>query len=154
SPVVVAKSNKPLVLGVTGTGGAGKSSLVDELIHRFLHVFDDIKIGVVCVDPSKQKTGGGLLGDRIRMNSLSRDGVFMRSMAARGSGREIANALPDVLKLYKDLDFDLLIAETSGIGQGSSAILEVSDVSLYVMTSEFGAQSQLEKIDMIDFADV
>lgn len=148
---------KPLVLGVTGTGGAGKSSLVDELIHRFLHVYPGVKIGVVCVDPSKQKTGGGLLGDRIRMNSLSRDAenpVYMRSMASRGSGREISNALPEVLKLCKDLDFDLLIAETSGIGQGSSAILEVCDVSLYVMTSEFGAQTQLEKIDMIDFADV
>lgn len=143
---------KPLVLGVTGTGGAGKSSLVDELIQRFLNVYPDVKIGVVCVDPSKQKTGGGLLGDRIRMNSLSRPGVFMRSMASRGSGKEISLALPDTLSALKELDFDLLIAETSGIGQGSSAILDVCDVSLYVMTSEFGAQSQLEKIDMIDFA--
>ncbi len=147
------EKSAPLVLGVTGTGGAGKSSLVDELIQRFLNVFSDIKIGVVCVDPSKQKTGGGLLGDRIRMNSLSREGVYMRSMATRGSGREIAVALPPVLDALKELDFDLLIAETSGIGQGSSAILDVSDLSLYVMTAEFGAQSQLEKIDMIDYAD-
>lgn len=145
---------EPLVLGVTGTGGAGKSSLVDELIQRFLNTYPEIKIGVVCVDPSKQKTGGGLLGDRIRMNSLSRDGVFMRSMASRGSGREISNQLPAVLEGLKKYNFDLLIAETSGIGQGSSAILDVCDVSLYVMTAEFGAQSQLEKIDMIDFANL
>jgi isobutyryl-CoA mutase len=144
----------PLVLGVTGTGGAGKSSLVDELIQRFLNVYPEIKIGVVCVDPSKQKTGGGLLGDRIRMNSLSRDRVYMRSMASRGSGREISDHLPSALEYLKTQDFDLLIAETSGIGQGSSAILDVCDVSLYVMTAEFGAQSQLEKIDMIDFANL
>ncbi len=149
-----ADKSAPLVLGVTGTGGAGKSSLVDELIQRFLNVYPGIKIGVVCVDPSKQKTGGGLLGDRIRMNSISRDGVFMRSMATRGSGREISGGLPQVLTALKDLDFDLLIAETSGIGQASSAILDVSDMSLYVMTAEFGAQSQLEKIDMIDYADL
>lgn len=148
------KSTPPLVLGVTGTGGAGKSSLVDELIQRFLNVFPQIKVGVICVDPTKQKTGGGLLGDRIRMNSLSRPGVYMRSMASRGSGREISSALPTVLNELKGLDFDILIAETSGIGQGGSAILEISDLSLYVMTSEFGAQSQLEKIDMIDSADL
>jgi methylmalonyl-CoA mutase len=149
-----AGQTEPPVLGVTGTGGAGKSSLVDELIQRFLNFYPDIKIGVICVDPSKQKTGGGLLGDRIRMNSLSRNGVFMRSLASRGSGREISEALPDVLKAMKTLDFDLLIAETSGIGQGSSAILEVCDLSLYVMTAEFGAQTQLEKIDMIDYANL
>ncbi len=148
------KDNPPLVLGVTGTGGAGKSSLVDELLQRFLNVLPGVKIGVICVDPSKQKTGGGLLGDRIRMNSLSRPGVYMRSMASRGSGKEISVALAPTLADFKKYDFDLLIAETSGIGQGSSAILDVCDVSLYVMTSEFGAQSQLEKIDMIDLADV
>jgi methylmalonyl-CoA mutase len=148
------KSSAPLVLGVTGTGGAGKSSLVDELLQRFLNAYPGIKIGVVCVDPSKRKTGGALLGDRIRMNSLSRPGAFMRSVASRGATSEIAASLPKILNFMKDLDFDLLIAETSGIGQAQNAITEVSDLSMYVMTSEFGAQSQLEKIDMIDFADL
>ncbi|HRO67923.1 MAG TPA: cobalamin-dependent protein, partial [Pseudobdellovibrionaceae bacterium] len=144
----------PPVLGITGTGGAGKSSLIDELAQRFLNAYPDKKIGIVCVDPSKRKTGGSLLGDRIRMNSLSRDRIFMRSLASRGSGKEIAQALPQVLDFMKQLDFDLIIAETSGIGQGNMAITEVSDLSMYVMTSDFGAQSQLEKIDMIDFADL
>jgi len=152
--VTAAPQKSPLVLGVTGTGGAGKSSLVDELLLRFKNVFPEVKIGVVCVDPSKRKTGGALLGDRIRMNSLSRPGIFMRSMASRGSGSEVSESLPLVLDHLKTKDFDFLIAESSGIGQASSKILEVSDLSLYVMTSEFGAQSQLEKIDMIDFADV
>ncbi len=143
---------QPLVLGVTGTGGAGKSSLVDELIQRFLNAFGGIRVAVLCVDPSKKKTGGALLGDRIRMNSLSRKGVFMRSIASRGSGDEIAESLPTLLGFTKELDFDLVIVETSGIGQSDSKITEISDMSLYVMTSEFGAQSQLEKIDMIDFA--
>jgi methylmalonyl-CoA mutase len=146
--------SKPLVLGITGTGGAGKSSLIDELLVRFMNVFPDAKVGVVCVDPSKRRTGGALLGDRIRMNALARRGTFMRSIASRGSGSEIALALPKVLDFLKGYDFDLLIAESSGIGQASSKILEISDLSMYVMTSEFGAQSQLEKIDMIDFADL
>ncbi len=146
-------SGKPLVLGVTGTGGAGKSSLVDELVQRFLNMFPDIRVGIICVDPSKRKTGGALLGDRIRMNSLSREGTYMRSVASRGSGSEIAQALPDMLGFCKGYDFDLLIAESSGIGQASSKILEISDLSLYVMTAEYGAPSQLEKIDMIDYAD-
>ena len=144
----------PLVLGITGTGGAGKSSLIDELVQRYLNAYPDKKIAVVCVDPSKRKTGGSLLGDRIRMNSLSRTKVFMRSVASRGSGREIASSLPEILKFIRQLDFDFIIAETSGIGQGNMAITEVSDISMYVMTSDFGAQSQLEKIDMIDFADL
>lgn len=144
---------KPLVIGVTGTGGAGKSSLIDELVQRFCNVFEKANIGVVCVDPSKKKTGGALLGDRIRMNSLSRDNTFMRSLASRGSGNEISGSLPQVLNFLKTLDFDVLIAESSGIGQANVAITEVCDLSLYVMTSEFGAQSQLEKIDMIDYAD-
>lgn len=149
-------SSKPqsLILGITGTGGAGKSSLIDELLQRFLNAFTDKKIAVVCVDPTKRKTGGGLLGDRIRMNSLQRPNVYMRSLASRGSGTEIAKSLPLVLQQLKKFDFDFIIAETSGIGQASTAITEVSDLSLYVMTSEFGAQSQLEKIDMIDFADL
>ncbi len=144
----------PLVLGITGTGGAGKSSLIDELVLRFLEAYSDVKVGILCVDPSKRKTGGSLLGDRIRMNSLGRQRVFMRSIASRGSGKEISESLPLMLKFCREMEFDLLIAETSGIGQGNVAITEVSDVSLYVMTSEFGAQSQLEKIDMIDFADL
>ena len=148
------KGDAAPVLGITGTGGAGKSSLVDELVQRFLNLYPGIKIGIICVDPSKKKTGGSLLGDRIRMNSLSRPGVFMRSVASRGSGDEISKSLPKMLDYMKTLDFDLLIAESSGIGQASSAITEVGDLSLYVMTSEFGAQSQLEKIDMIDYADL
>ncbi len=148
-----AKNNVP-VLGITGTGGAGKSSLIDELVQRYLNAFKDKKIAVICVDPSKRKTGGSLLGDRIRMNSLSRSRVYMRSVASRGSGKEIANSLPDILNFVKQLDFDLIIAETSGIGQGNMAITDVSDLSMYVMTSDFGAQSQLEKIDMIDYADL
>jgi methylmalonyl-CoA mutase len=147
-------SKTPMVLGITGTGGAGKSSLIDELVQRYLNAYPTKKIAVVCVDPSKRKTGGSLLGDRIRMNSLSRHRVYMRSVASRGSGREIASSLPPILDFLKQLDFDLIIAETSGIGQGNMAITEVSDLSLYVMTSDFGAQSQLEKIDMIDFADL
>lgn len=148
------KTGKPLVLGITGTGGAGKSSLIDELVQRYLNAYPDKKIAVVCVDPSKRKTGGSLLGDRIRMNSLSRSRVFMRSVASRGSGREIASSLPLILDFCRGFQFDLIIAETSGIGQGNMAITEVSDLSMYVMTSDFGAQSQLEKIDMIDFADL
>lgn len=149
-----AKQGAPLVLGITGTGGAGKSSLIDELVQRFLNAYPAKKIAVICVDPSKRKTGGSLLGDRIRMNSLSRNHVYMRSVASRGSGREIASSLPEILNFVKQLDFDFVIAETSGIGQGNMAITEVSDLSMYVMTSDFGAQSQLEKIDMIDFADL
>ncbi|MCB0412972.1 MAG: methylmalonyl-CoA mutase family protein, partial [Bdellovibrionales bacterium] len=148
------KENPPLVVGITGTGGAGKSSLIDELVQRFLNHYDGAKVAVVCVDPTKSKTGGALLGDRIRMNSLERPNCFMRSLASRGSGSEISKNLPEVLNLLKTLDFDMIIAESSGIGQNSKAILDISDVSLYVMTSEFGAQSQLEKIEMIDYADI
>ena len=149
----IKKSAAPPVIGITGTGGAGKSSLIDELAQRFLNAFPEKKLAIVCVDPSKRKTGGSLLGDRIRMNSLSRPNIYMRSVASRGSGKEIADTLPDILKFLKKMDFDFIIAETSGIGQGNMAITEVSDLSMYVMTSDFGAQSQLEKIDMIDFAD-
>mgnify|MGYP001352453463 CR=1 FL=1 len=146
--------HKVPVLGITGTGGAGKSSLIDELLHRNKNAFPEDAVAVVCVDPSKRKSGGGLLGDRIRMNSLSRKGIFMRSMASRGSGNEMAAALPDVIGQLKNMGFSYLIAETSGIGQAASNITSVSDISMYVMTSDFGAQSQLEKIDMIDYADL
>ncbi|MCX7979098.1 MAG: methylmalonyl-CoA mutase family protein, partial [Bdellovibrionaceae bacterium] len=148
------KGKTPPVLGITGTGGAGKSSLIDEITQRFLNAFPGKKIAIVCVDPSKKKTGGALLGDRIRMNSLSRPGVYMRSVASRGSGKEIASSLPEILSFLKKLDFDFIIAETSGIGQANMAITEVCDLPMYVMTSDFGAQSQLEKIDMIDFAEI
>ncbi|MCB0348030.1 MAG: cobalamin-dependent protein, partial [Bdellovibrionales bacterium] len=149
----VSASHTATTLGITGTGGAGKSSLIDELLHRYKNAFANKTAAVVCVDPTKKKTGGALLGDRIRMNSLSRPGLFMRSLASRGSGSEVADALPKVLNLLKEKGFEFLIAETSGIGQAASRITEVSDISMYVMTSEFGAQSQLEKIDMIDYAD-
>tara|TARA_Y100000768_G_scaffold389026_1_gene390644 strand:- start:198 stop:3437 length:3240 start_codon:yes stop_codon:yes gene_type:complete len=149
------QDNKKIpVCGITGTGGAGKSSLIDELSQRYLNAYEDKKIAIVCVDPSKRKTGGALLGDRIRMNSLSRNNAFMRSLASRGSGNEVAESLPKVLDYLKSLDFDFIIAETSGIGQAASNITELSDFSTYVMTSEFGAQSQLEKIDMIDYAEL
>jgi len=149
----IARQKSPLIIGITGTGGAGKSSLTDELLQRFLNVFPERNFGVVCVDPSKKKTGGALLGDRIRMNALSRDHVFMRSMATRGSGREVSHSLKDAVGLMQNSGFDLLFVETIGIGQGDTAITELCDLSLYVMTSEYGAASQLEKIDMIDFAD-
>ncbi len=154
SSFVNRKKKAPLVVGITGTGGAGKSSLIDELALRFLNQFPQMKIAIACVDPSKRKTGGALLGDRIRMNSLSRSHIFMRSLATRGSGKEISLPLKNVLNLFKDLDFDLIIAETSGIGQASSQITEICDLPIYVMTSEYGAPSQLEKIDMLDFASI
>ena len=152
-PVTKRRSMIPVV-GITGTGGAGKSSITDELIARFLWDNPEIKIGLICIDPSKKATGGALLGDRIRINMASDDRVFLRSFATRSSGKEIANATKDALALLKTRDFDFLIVETSGIGQGDTGILDVSDVSLYVMTCEFGAQTQLEKIDMLDFADL
>lgn len=148
-----ATDEHSIVLGVTGTGGAGKSSLVDELVLRFLHEFDDLKIAIFSVDPTKKKTGGALLGDRIRMNSISDDRVFMRSIASRTSGSELSESISKLTAASRQRGYDLIIVETLGIGQGSSGITEVSDLSLYVMTSEFGASTQLEKIDMIDFAD-
>jgi methylmalonyl-CoA mutase len=151
---------KPVpVLGITGTGGAGKSSVTDELIRRFrLDQNDRMNIGIIAVDPSRRKTGGALLGDRIRMNAIGRsndeDKVFVRSLATRKAGAEISAALPAVLAACQHANFDFLIVETAGIGQGDAAVSEHADVSMYVMTPEFGAQSQLEKIDMLDFADV
>lgn len=142
------------VLGITGTGGAGKSSLTDELIRRFrLDQQDALSIAVISIDPSRRKSGGALLGDRIRMNAINHPNIFMRSMATREAGSEISQALPDVIAACKVAGFDLVIVETSGIGQGDAAIVPHADLSLYVMTPEFGAASQLEKIDMLDFAD-
>ncbi|MCF8032896.1 MAG: cobalamin-dependent protein [Desulfarculaceae bacterium] len=142
------------VVGVTGTGGAGKSSLTDELLIRFLHDFPDKTVAVISVDPTRRKSGGALLGDRIRMNSLDNDRVYMRSLATRGSSMEISRALGDVIKVCTAAGYDLVVVETAGIGQGDAAVVDVVDLSLYVMTSEFGAASQLEKIDMLDFADL
>lgn len=140
------------ILGITGTGGAGKSSLLDELLIRFLDDFSEIRIGILCIDPSKKKTGGALLGDRIRINSCADQRIYLRSIASRGAGIELSNMTKDAVELMKYFDFDFIIVETSGIGQGDSQILDVSDLSLYVMTPEYGASSQLEKIDMLDFA--
>lgn len=142
------------VLGITGTGGAGKSSLTDELIRRFLSEFPDKKIAILSIDPTKQKTGGALLGDRIRMNAIFDQRIYMRSLATRDSRTELSHAIRDVLDVVKVAGFDLIIIETSGIGQGDNEITTISDVAMYVMTSEFGAPTQLEKIDMIDYADL
>ncbi|NQZ89972.1 MAG: methylmalonyl-CoA mutase family protein [Colwellia sp.] len=150
----IASASKTPVLGITGTGGAGKSSLVDELIRRFLMATDDSKIAIVSVDPSKRKTGGALLGDRIRMNAVNNDRVYMRSLATRQSNLALSVYVNDTLDILKATDFDLIILETSGIGQSDTEIEEHSDVSLYVMTPEYGAATQLEKIDMLDFADI
>ncbi|MEK3888533.1 fused isobutyryl-CoA mutase/GTPase IcmF [Bacillus sp. FSL K6-3431] len=142
------------VLGITGTGGAGKSSLTDELIRRFINEVPEKKVAILSIDPSKQKSGGALLGDRIRMNAIFSPRVYMRSLATRGSRSELSLATRDAIDIVKAAGFDLVIVETSGIGQGDAEITEISDVSMYVMTSEFGAPSQLEKIDMIDYADL
>lgn len=142
------------VLGITGTGGAGKSSLVDELVRRFILDFDDKTLAIISVDPSKRKTGGALLGDRIRMNSIHHPRVFMRSLATRQSNLALSRYVQDAIDTVKAAGFDLIILETSGIGQSDTEIIEHSDLSLYVMTPEYGAASQLEKIDMLDFADV
>lgn len=149
-----AKEVKTPVLGITGTGGAGKSSLVDELVRRFLADFPEKKIAIISVDPSKRKTGGALLGDRIRMNSISNERVYMRSLATRQSNLALSKYVQDAVDIVKAAQFDLIILETSGIGQSDTEIIEHSDTSLYVMTPEYGAATQLEKIDMLDFADV
>ncbi|MCG2420008.1 methylmalonyl-CoA mutase family protein [Aequorivita sp. F47161] len=142
------------VLGITGTGGAGKSSLVDELVRRFLVDFPEKTIGIVSVDPSKRKTGGALLGDRIRMNAINSPRVYMRSLATRQSNLALSKYVAEAIQVLKAAEYDLIILETSGIGQSDTEIIEHSDVSLYVMTPEFGAATQLEKIDMLDFADL
>jgi methylmalonyl-CoA mutase len=142
------------VLGITGTGGAGKSSLVDELVRRFLIDFPEKTIGLISVDPSKRKTGGALLGDRIRMNAINNPRVYMRSLATRQSNLALSKYVADAISVLKAAKYDIIILETSGIGQSDTEIIEHSDVSLYVMTPEFGAATQLEKIDMLDFADL
>ncbi|WP_026755585.1 methylmalonyl-CoA mutase family protein [Sediminibacter sp. Hel_I_10] len=148
------KSTHTPVLGITGTGGAGKSSLVDELVRRFLVDFPEKTVGIVSVDPSKRKTGGALLGDRIRMNAINNSRVYMRSLATRQSNLALSKYVNEAVEVLKAAEYDLIILETSGIGQSDTEIIEHSDVSLYVMTPEFGAATQLEKIDMLDFADL
>jgi len=148
------ENRKVPVLGITGTGGAGKSSLIDEIVLRFLNDQKDRTVGIICIDPTRRKTGGALLGDRIRMNAIYSDRVYYRSMATRSQAVEIPDHAEEAVGVLKAAGFDLIILETAGIGQGDAAVVPLSDVSLYVMTSEFGAQTQLEKIDMLDFADL
>jgi methylmalonyl-CoA mutase len=149
-----AAQSKAPVIGITGTGGAGKSSLTDELVRRFRLDQPSLAIAIVAVDPSRRKSGGALLGDRIRMNAIEHAKVYMRSLGTRGSGSEISEALPGAIAAVKAAGYDVVIVETSGIGQGDTGIVSLVDVSMYVMTPEYGAASQLEKIDMLDFADI
>ena len=149
-----AKASKTPVLGITGTGGAGKSSLVDEIVRRFLLDFEDKNIGIISVDPSKKKTGGALLGDRIRMNAIRNPRVYMRSMATRQSNLAVSKYILDAVNILKAAKYDLIILETSGIGQSDTQITDYGDMNMYVMTPEYGAATQLEKIDMLDFADI
>jgi isobutyryl-CoA mutase len=151
---ILPSAKKIPVLGITGTGGSGKSSMVDELVRRFLLDFKDKKIAIVSVDPSKRKTGGALLGDRIRMNAINNDRVYMRSLATRQSNLALSKYVQGAVNVLKASGFDLIILETSGIGQSDTEIVDHSDVSMYIMTPEYGAASQLEKIDMLDFADI
>ena len=148
------KNSKAPVIGITGTGGAGKSSLTDELILRMLHDLKDVHIAIISCDPSRRKTGGALLGDRIRMNAISNARVYFRSLATRRSRTELPAVLPEAIEVTQAAGYDLIIAETAGIGQGDSSIADLVDISIYVMTSEFGAATQLEKIDMLDYADL
>ncbi|MGE8232174.1 MAG: cobalamin-dependent protein, partial [Stenotrophomonas sp.] len=149
----LAAGNTPVV-GITGTGGAGKSSVTDELLNRFLASFPQMRIAVISVDPTRRRTGGALLGDRIRMNSLRSKRVYMRSMATRRQHAAINTVLRDCIGFLKSLHFDLVIVETAGIGQSDSEIVDLVDFPMYVMTSDFGAPSQLEKIDMLDYAEL
>ncbi|MBK5219836.1 MAG: cobalamin-dependent protein, partial [Thermoleophilia bacterium] len=149
----VAGAGVPVV-GITGTGGAGKSTVTDELLSRFLQNFPDLRVAVLAVDPTRRRTGGALLGDRIRMNSLRHEGIFMRSMATRRQNRATSAVLEDAVAFLRSAGFDLVIVETAGIGQSDSEIVDLVDIPVYVMTSEFGAASQLEKIDMLDLAEL
>ncbi|MCB0282735.1 MAG: methylmalonyl-CoA mutase family protein [Calditrichaeota bacterium] len=149
-----SENSQTPVLGITGTGGAGKSSLIDELVRRFLNDFKEKHIAILSVDPSKRKTGGALLGDRIRMNAIRDDRVYMRSLATRQANRALSAYINEALMVLKAAHFDLIILESSGIGQSDTEITDYADLSLYVMTPEYGAATQLEKIDMLDFADI
>jgi len=152
--LAIEPSQRPAVIGLTGPGGSGKSSLMDEIVLRYLYSTQTGRVGILAFDPTKKTTGGALLGDRIRMNSIYNDRVFLRSMATRASGTELSPSVEAALRLMKRSGFDLIILETTGIGQGDSRIVDISDVSLYVMTNEYGASMQLEKIDMLDLADI
>jgi isobutyryl-CoA mutase len=154
APGVEGQSYKPPVLGITGTGGAGKSSVTDEIVRRFLNAFADKTIAVISVDPSKKKTGGALLGDRIRMNSISSPRAYMRSLATRESDKALSEHVQEAIDICREAAFDLILLESAGVGQSDASILDYCDVSLYVMTPEYGAASQLEKINMLDYADV
>ena len=142
------------VLGITGTGGAGKSSVTDEIVRRFLNAYSDKTIAVISVDPSKKKTGGALLGDRIRMNAISSPRAYMRSLATRESDKALSNYVQQAIDICKEAAYDFIILESAGVGQSDASILDYCDISMYVMTPEYGAPSQLEKINMIDYADV
>ena len=151
----IQKNQKVIpVLGITGTGGAGKSSLTDELVRRFISTYPQKKLAIISVDPTKRKTGGALLGDRIRMNSIHHPNIYMRSFATREANLSINKSIHNALKVLKAAGFDMIIVESAGIGQSDSQIMDFADVALYVMTPEFGAATQLEKIDMLDFADI
>jgi methylmalonyl-CoA mutase len=145
--------NRPPVLGITGTGGAGKSSLTDEILNRVVRFFPDRRVAVVAMDPTRRRSGGALLGDRIRMNALANDRLFMRSLATRRQHLSTSAVLADTVQLLKAAGFDLVVVETAGIGQSDTEVVDLVDLSLYVMTADYGAASQLEKIDMLDFAD-
>ncbi len=142
------------MLGITGTGGAGKSSVTDEIVRRYLNTFPEKTIAVISVDPSKKETGGALLGDRIRMNSISSPRAYMRSLATRESDVALSEHVQDAIDICKSAGFDFIILESAGVGQSDASILEFCDVSMYVMTPEYGAASQLEKINMLDYAEV
>ena len=142
------------VLGITGTGGAGKSSVTDEIVRRFLNTYPDKTIAVISVDPSKKKTGGALLGDRIRMNSIHHPRAYMRSLATRESDKALSNHVQEAIDICKAAGYDFIILESAGVGQSDASILDYCDVSMYVMTPEYGAASQLEKINMLDYADI
>ncbi len=150
----IRNDKNPPVIGLTGTGGAGKSSLTDELILRMLMDLKDVNIAILSCDPSRRKTGGALLGDRIRMNSIENGRVYMRSLATREAQSELPASLAEAIEVVKAAGYDIILAETAGIGQGDSRIIDLVDLSVYVMTAEFGAPSQLEKIDMLDYADI
>ncbi|MFL5788758.1 MAG: cobalamin-dependent protein, partial [Flavisolibacter sp.] len=154
SPNTGGQNGVAVVLGITGTGGAGKSSVTDEIVRRYLNYFKDKTIAVISVDPSKKKTGGALLGDRIRMNSISSPRAYMRSLATRESDKALSEYVEEAIDVCKDAQYDFIILESAGVGQSDASILDYCDVSLYVMTPEYGAASQLEKINMLDFADV